>query len=112
MISMPNYLKNDVLLVLYPFTDLSGRKVRPAVVVHAPHPSQDVFVVPLTSQTRSPAPGEFVLTDWSSVGLNAPSMVKRGIYTLHPSLVVKQLKSLTPLDAQLLDQSLRTWLGH
>jgi len=44
---MPNYSRGDVLLVRYPFTDLSGVKVRPAVVVHAPHPSQDSFVVPL-----------------------------------------------------------------
>ena len=46
---MPNYSRGDVLLVRYPFTDLSGVKVRPAVVVHAPHPSQDSFVVPTRS---------------------------------------------------------------
>ncbi len=34
---MPSYLKNDVILVRYPFSDLSNSKVRPAVVVSAPH---------------------------------------------------------------------------
>lgn len=33
---MPNSLKNDIVLVRYPFSDLSGAKVRPAVVVSAP----------------------------------------------------------------------------
>ncbi len=50
---MPSYSKNDVILVRYPFSDFSGAKVRPAVVVNAPHASQDVFIVPLTSKTTS-----------------------------------------------------------
>jgi mRNA interferase MazF len=77
MIFMPNYSKNDVLLVRYPFTDLSGIKVRPAVVVHAPHPSQDSFVVPLTSRVTALQPGEFTLEDWAKAGLHVPTAVKR-----------------------------------
>jgi mRNA interferase MazF len=37
MKSMLSYSKNDVILVRYPFSDLSSSKVRPAVVVSAPH---------------------------------------------------------------------------
>jgi len=48
---MPSYSKNDVILVRYPFSALSGVKVRPAIIVNAPHASQDVFIVPLTSRT-------------------------------------------------------------
>jgi mRNA interferase MazF len=40
---------NEIILVRYPFSDLSGAKVRPAVIVSAPHVSQDIFVVPLTT---------------------------------------------------------------
>jgi len=40
---MPNYSNRDVILVRYPFTDLSGSKVRPAVVVSVPHNSEDVL---------------------------------------------------------------------
>ena len=50
---MPSYSKNEVILVRYPFSALSGVKVRPAIVVNAPHVSQDVFIVPLTSRTTS-----------------------------------------------------------
>ncbi len=45
---MPSYLTHDVILVRYPFTDLTGSKVRPAIVIGASHPSQELFIVPLT----------------------------------------------------------------
>jgi len=41
---MPSYSKNEVVLVRYPFSNLSSSKVRPAVVVSGPHPSKDVFI--------------------------------------------------------------------
>jgi mRNA interferase MazF len=52
MIFMPNYLKNDVILVGYPFSDLSTTKIRPAIIISTPHPSQDVFITPLTSRIQ------------------------------------------------------------
>lgn len=85
---MPSYSKAEVVLVKYPFSDLSGSKVRPAVVVNAAHSSQDVLIVPLTSKTFALLAGEFVLADWSAAGLNVESAVKRGIYTVQQSLVV------------------------
>lgn len=109
--SMPSYLKNEVVLVHYPFSDLTATKVRPAVVVHAPHVSQDNLIVPLTSQTTPLLAGEFVLSDWASAGLHLPTAVKRGIYTIHSRLVVKKLGQLSPRDAQQVDDSLRLWLG-
>ena len=108
---MPSYSKNEVVLVRYPFSDLSSTKVRPAVVVHAPHVSQDNLIVPLTSQTAGLLAGEFVLNDWTSAGLHLPTAVKRGIYTIHSRLIVKKLGHLPPRDAQQVDDSLRMWLG-
>ena len=34
MMSTPSYSKNNVILVRYPFSDLSGSKARPAVIVN------------------------------------------------------------------------------
>ena len=67
---MPSYSKYDVVLVQYPFSDLSSAKIRPAVVVNTPHPSQDIMLVPLTSKTQSLLAGEFVLSDWAAAGLS------------------------------------------
>jgi len=111
MISMPNYSKNIVILVRYPFSDLSNAKVRPAVIVNAPHSSQDILIVPLTSKTGSLLDGEFVLDDWAAAGLNVVTAVKRGIYTVNGSLVIKTVGKLADVDIEKLEQSLRTWLG-
>jgi mRNA interferase MazF len=49
---MSNYSRGEVVLVRYPFSDLSGSKIRPAVIINAPHTSKDVLILPLTSKTR------------------------------------------------------------
>jgi len=108
---MPSYSKNEVILVRDPFSALSGVKVRPAIIVNAPHVSQDVFIVPLTSRTTSLLAGEFVLADWAAAGLHVPTAVKRGLYTAHETLILKRVGRLTPTDTEQVDRSLRQWLG-
>ncbi|MBD2178970.1 type II toxin-antitoxin system PemK/MazF family toxin [Pseudanabaena sp. FACHB-1998] len=100
-----------VILVKYPFSDLSNAKVRPAVIINAPHSSQDILIVPLTSKTGSLLDGEFVLADWAAAGLNVVTAVKRGIYTVNRSLVIKTIGKLADVDIRRLEQSLRIWLG-
>ena len=108
---MPNYLKNEVVLVRYPFSDLTSAKVRPAVIVNAPHTSHDVLIVPLTSKTTGLLAGEFVLADWRGAGLNVETAVKHGIFTIHEKLVLKSVGRLVTGDAEKLEASLREWLG-
>ena len=108
---MPSSSKNDVILVRYPFSDLSGAKVRPAVVVSSPHSSQDIFIVPLTSKTAPLLAGEFVLADWKAGGLNVATAVKRGLYTVHQTLIVNTVGRLSSRDTPQLQPTLREWLG-
>ena len=108
---MPNYSKNIIILVRYPFSDLSNEKVRPAVIVNASHSSQDILIVPLTSKTGALLDGEFILSDWATAGLNVVTAVKRGIYTVNRSLVIKTVGKLDDVDIGRLEQSLRGWLG-
>jgi mRNA interferase MazF len=108
---MPSYSKGEIVLVRYPFSDLSGSKVRPAIVVSTPHASQDLFVMPLTSKTERLLTDEFVLGEWKTSGLNVVSAVKRGLFTIHESLIVKSVGSLSKSDAGRVDDSLRHWLG-
>jgi mRNA interferase MazF len=108
---MPSYSKGDVVLVLFPFSDMSGSKVRPVIVVSTPHASQDLFVISLTSKTARLLTGEFVLGEWENSGLNVASAVKRGLFTIHESLIVKSIGTLSKSDAGRVDDSLRGWLG-
>lgn len=106
---MPSFSKNEIVLVRYPFSDLTKLKVRPAVVVNAPHSSKDLFIVALTSKTQSLMAGEFVLVEWQNAGLNVETAVKRGVFTIHEKLVLKSVDILTDADAKSLEQSLRGW---
>jgi len=107
---MPSYSKPDVVLVRYPFSDLTSAKVRPAIVVNAPHVSQGLFVVALTSKTNNLLVGEFVLTGWKEAGLNVETAVKRGIYTIKETLIKKRVGRLENADTEQLEKLLRDWL--
>ena len=108
---MPSYSKSEIVLVRYPFSNLSGSKVRPAVVVNTSHASQDVIIVPLTSKVSPLLAGEFVLADWRAAGLNVVSAAKRGLYTVHQGLVMKSVGRLSGAGLACLDNSFRGWLG-
>ena len=107
---MPSFSRNDVVLVAYPFSDRTGVKVRPAVVVSGPHRSRDLFVVPLTSRADRMAEGEFSLADWRNAGLNMASVVKRGLFTVHESFILKRVGTLGAMDTSRINESLRSWL--
>ncbi len=111
---MPNttsFDRGDVVLATLPFSDLSGLKKRPAVVVSTVHPSVDVFLLPLTSQLSNLQPGEFALADWTSAGLLYPSVVKRGIFTMDKACLGRRLGRLATEDLNKMDAALRRWLG-
>src|SRR4051812_45866231 len=108
---MSNYSRGEVVLVRYPFSDLSGSKIRPAVIINAPHTSKDVLILPLTSKIKLLLAGEFVLKDWIQAGLNVETAVKRGAYTVHQNLIVQRVGMLTNSDLGNLDDTLRLWLG-
>ena len=100
-----NCFRNEVVLLPIPFTDLTSRKVRPAVVIGRNGP--DPFLVPITSQLSNT---NFPLKEWHAAGLNVPCGVKAQIATVEESLVVKSVGVLAAADQQTLNGRLRTWL--
>ena len=103
-----SFSRNDVVLLPIPFTDLSSRKVRPAVVVgHSSH-AGDLFVVPISSQLQSV---DLRFQDWRAAGLNVPCGIKSQIATIEDRLVLKSVGLLSSADAAELQNRLRAWLG-
>ena len=111
MPNMTSYDRGDVVLATLPFSDLTGIKQRPAVVVSAPHPSVDLLLLPLTSQLEHLQLGEFALADWKAAGLLFPSAVKRGLFTLDNARINRRFGRLAPADQEGLDRALRRWPG-
>jgi mRNA interferase MazF len=109
------YNCGDVVLVPFPFTDQSGLKKRPAVVVsstayHAQR--RDLVIMAITSQIRPrPAFGEFTMADWKKAGLLVPSAVKPVLTTIDKGLVLKRLGQLQPADLRSLRASISAILG-
>ncbi len=108
---MPSYSKYEIVLVRFPFSDLTNAKIRPAVVINPAHASRDLLLVALTSKTTSLMAGEFILSEWRGAGLTVETAVKRGIFTIQQDLVSKAIRSLAQHDAAELDRSLRFWFG-
>ena len=111
MPNMTSYDRGDVVLATLPFSDLTGIKQRPAVVVSAPYPSVDLLLLPLTSQLEHLQLGEFALADWKAAGLLFPSAIKRGLFTLDNARINRRFGRLATADPQGLDRALRLWLG-
>lgn len=94
------YDQGDVLLVPFPFTDQSGLKQRPAIVLSCRSYNQardDVILAPVTSQVSS-VPDEVTLTDWSGAGLIKPSVVKPLLSSFEGRLVRRKLGALSAPD--------------
>ena len=100
-----NCSRNDAVLLPIPFTDLTSRKVRPAIMVG--RKGADLFLVPISSVLANT---DFHLQEWRTAGLNVPSGVKAQFATVEERLVVKIICQLTDNDVKVLNARLREWL--
>ena len=109
------YSFGDVVLVPFPFTDQSGLKKRPAVIVssaayHAQR--RDLVIMAITSQIRPhPAFAEFTMAEWKKAGLLVPSAVKPILTTIEKRLVLKKLGQFQQADVRSLRASISAILG-
>ena len=98
--------KGDVVLITFPFTDLSGSKLRPAVVI-ADY-SLDLTVCFITTQLQWQEPTDVELLPLSSNGLKKQSLVKtRKIATLDKTLAKGLLGRLNSNELADLDNKLK-----
>lgn len=106
--------RGKVVLVPFPFTDLSSQKVRPAIIVSRPSVTpSDVIVVFVSSVLpQRPAKTEIVVraeeSDFSKTGLKISSVIKcHKIATLDRRIILGELGEVSPslqkhIDAGLL----------
>lgn len=105
-----NYKRGDVVLVRFPFTDLTTTKRRPALVISTDLYNQsqvNLIIAAITSQTHRLGIGNCLIQD----GLVKPSQVKAIIATIEQSLVLKKLGTLASNDMEIVEQALAKALG-
>jgi mRNA interferase MazF len=104
--------RGDVVLVRFPYTDLSGTKRRPAIVLWADSTQTDFTLAFVSSQgLTSIVVGEALLLpthpEFSLTGLTTPSKIRATkIVTLSRALITRWLGRLGPLLSADLDRAL------
>ena len=105
----------DVVLVPFPFTDQSGTKKRPAVIVSSGNYNaigRDLVIMAITSQVRHPlAFAEALIADWRTAGLIKASVFKPVLTTIEQGLVVRTLGALSDRDLQTLRAAIAKLIG-
>lgn len=102
----------DVVLVPFPFTDQSGAKKRPAVIVSSSDYNanrRDLVIMTITSQVRTPLGfGEALVADWQAI---KPSVLKPVFTTIEHSLVVRIMGKLAAADLRTLREAIAQVIG-
>jgi mRNA interferase MazF len=104
--------KGSIILVPFPFTDLSETKLRPAVVLWVDDRGKDVTLCFISSQSIDKVTSdEFVIlkddAEFTQTGLKADSKVRVArIVTVERSLLQRRLGQLGSQQLQRLDQCL------
>ena len=96
MMNMKNYYKeNTVILIKYPFTDLSSFKVRPALILRD-QDGQDIICLPISSSFSTTSSSiELREDDTRKFVFPIRSFVRiKKISTINVNLIVKVLGSL------------------
>jgi mRNA interferase MazF len=108
---MTNYNRGDVVLVRFIYSDETGEKQRPAVVISSDsyHKGrQEVIISAITSITYRILVGDHLITNWKSAGLLFPSVATGIIRTIKQNMIAKKLgkmplRDMRAIDVKLLD---------
>lgn len=112
--------RGSIVLVQYPFTDLRGKKVRPAMILTPDHflpLFQDVACLFISSVIPShPLPTDMILTtdhpSFPTTGLKCHSVLRTHKFTvLHKSLIYRVLGETDTILMPLIESKLRIALG-
>jgi mRNA interferase MazF len=110
--------RGDIILVPFPFTDHSGAKVRPAVIVSAGVKGPDVIIAFISSiiPRDEPEKSDLLLgpgdPGYPETGLRRASVFKISkLTTIDRSLILRRLGKITPALQSGIDQCLKAALG-
>jgi mRNA interferase MazF len=111
---MTGYKRGDVVLVRFIFSDETGERQRPAVIVSsdAYHQSrQEAIIAAITSKTDRILVGDHLITDWQEAGLLFPSVATGIVRTIKQGMIAKKLGTMPLPDMKKIEGNLRDALG-
>jgi len=108
------YKKGDIILVPFPFTDLSSSKVRPAVIVSEDNVNGDDIIVVFVSsrQNEHLRKHDILIKKSEKNGLKTDSIIKTGkIATLEKRIILGEIGAMDARLLQEIDTKFRLLFG-
>ncbi len=111
---MTKYKRQDIVLVDFGFSEGTGSKKRPALIISSDsyHKNrQEVIVVAITHNIKRVLFGDARIDKWKEAGLLYPSLVTGIIRTIKDSMIIYRLGTLLQQDFQKVQENLRKTIG-
>ena len=111
---MTAYKRGDVVLVGFVFSDESGKKLRPALVISSAaynRGRKEVVVAAITSNVRRRLFGDHLIGDWKGAGLLFPSVATGILRTVTRGMIDRKLGVIAKVDIDADDNELRRSLA-
>ncbi len=107
---MTGFRRGDVVLVGFIFSDETGERQRPAVIVssdtyHRGH--QKAIIAAITGRTDRVLAGDHLITGCQKAGLLFPSVATGIIRTMKQGMIRKKLGAMPVSDMRAIENSLR-----
>lgn len=100
---MTSYKQGDIALVEFGFSEGTGSKKRPALIISSDtyHKNrQEIIVVAITSNIERILFGDTKIDNWKQAGLIYPSLVTGIIRTIKADVIIRKLGILSKQDFQ------------
>jgi len=107
---MINYKRGDIVFVSFGFSEETGFKKRPALIISSDdyHKSrEEVIVVAITSNIKRLLFGDTKINKWKEAGLIYPSLATGIVRTIKMSMIIRKLGTLSKQDFQTVQKNFR-----
>jgi len=111
---MTNYEQGEVVLVRFVFSDETGAKRRPAVVVSTEDYQRgrgEAIIAAITSNTDRLLVGDHLIAGWQEAGLLFPSVATGVIRTVKQTMIERRLGLMPSAELRAIQERLRQVLG-
>ena len=108
------YRRGVIVLVPFPYTDQSGSKRRPALILSSTAYNSrrdEIIFAPITSNLSTGQVDDTLLSAWATAGLPKPSVVKGVLASIEKSLIIRVLGELSSGDLKRVEKTFANILG-
>lgn len=107
------YKKWDIVLIPFPFTDVSTTKKRPGLVISPQEiieDSHDCVIVFMTSKIDSTKRlGDYLIREWEKSDLPKPTLIRMKFATISTTIIIKKIGRLHQADIDGFNQKLQSF---